>query len=266
MLNHSLDNQSPSVVGPYRNSRSASICSLAPSETSVGASRPDRSRQSSISMPYPSRRPSDATDPEQMTWPPDATNLFQQLQDVQLSAPHSQGTQFTDNSQSSWPYQGAVAFPDGDLSMLTSNLYAPHVAVSAPDQFSSVMPMIRPSDASSMTFAANNQINVGEGADEAVSDKQREDQLAALAQAVRSAHTTSQSDKARSSFVQAWLGSNYVVWPEGNVSRQALYSSYSKVCEKFGVRGINSASFGKAVRAAFPQIKTRRLGVRGSKG
>ena len=46
--------------------------------------------------------------------------------------------------------------------------------------------------------------------------------------------------------------------------RQGLYNSYSLSCEEYGVRPINSASFGKAVKAAFPGIKTRRLGHRGN--
>lgn len=52
--------------------------------------------------------------------------------------------------------------------------------------------------------------------------------------------------------------------PESTVPRQGLYSSYSKSCEEFGLKAVNSASFGKAVRGTFPGIKTRRLGVRGN--
>jgi hypothetical protein len=35
-------------------------------------------------------------------------------------------------------------------------------------------------------------------------------------------------------------------------------------CADYGVSAINSASFGKAVRGAYPGIKTRRLGNRGN--
>lgn len=48
------------------------------------------------------------------------------------------------------------------------------------------------------------------------------------------------------------------------VPRQGLYHSYSLSCEEVGIKPVNSASFGKAVRNTFPGIKTRRLGVRGN--
>ena len=48
------------------------------------------------------------------------------------------------------------------------------------------------------------------------------------------------------------------------VPRQGLYHSYTTSCAEYGVKPINSASFGKAVRNAFAGIKTRRLGVRGN--
>lgn len=48
------------------------------------------------------------------------------------------------------------------------------------------------------------------------------------------------------------------------VPRQALYHSYSISCQEYGMRPINSASFGKAMRNAYPGIKTRRLGNRGN--
>ncbi|KAL8290536.1 hypothetical protein RQP46_002794 [Phenoliferia psychrophenolica] len=81
---------------------------------------------------------------------------------------------------------------------------------------------------------------------------------------VKNAVTSSAQDRARGAFVQAWLGLSYQVFPEGNVSRQGLYGSYLKSCTLHGVKAINSASFGKAVRQRYPDIKTRRLGVRGA--
>lgn len=58
---------------------------------------------------------------------------------------------------------------------------------------------------------------------------------------------------------------SYTVSPSHTVPRQGLYASYAASSEEYGVRAINSASFGKAVRNAFPGIKTRRLGVRGNR-
>ncbi|CAH7667904.1 hypothetical protein BY996DRAFT_4587593 [Phakopsora pachyrhizi] len=86
----------------------------------------------------------------------------------------------------------------------------------------------------------------------------------ALAHHIRTAVTTSAADRARQAFVQAWLNSSYISYTDGNVSRQGLYGSYLRICQQYDIKPINSASFGKAVRQSFPNIKTRRLGVRGN--
>ncbi|MBW0539916.1 hypothetical protein O181_079631, partial [Austropuccinia psidii MF-1] len=86
----------------------------------------------------------------------------------------------------------------------------------------------------------------------------------ALAHHIRTAVTTSAADRARQAFVQAWLNSSYISYTDGNVSRQGLYGSYLRICQEYDIKPINSASFGKAVRQSYPNIKTRRLGVRGN--
>ncbi|WWC73719.1 uncharacterized protein I206_107691 [Kwoniella pini CBS 10737] len=73
-----------------------------------------------------------------------------------------------------------------------------------------------------------------------------------------------QQDKARNLWVRRWLMLSYCQAPGRTVPRQGLYHSYTVSCDEYGLKPINSASFGKAVRAAFPGIKTRRLGVRGN--
>ncbi|GJJ07458.1 hypothetical protein Clacol_001660 [Clathrus columnatus] len=83
-----------------------------------------------------------------------------------------------------------------------------------------------------------------------------------LASNVRSATTTSASDRAKQIFVQAWLSANYATYPDGNVPRQGLYFSYRRICEQYQIPHINTATLGKAIRLCFPTIKTRRLGVR----
>ncbi|KDQ21038.1 hypothetical protein BOTBODRAFT_100719 [Botryobasidium botryosum FD-172 SS1] len=93
-----------------------------------------------------------------------------------------------------------------------------------------------------------------------------EQALEQLASNVRTATTTSASDRAKQIFVQAWfvLNANYAPYPEGNVPRQGLYNSYRRVCDEYGIPHINTATLGKAIRLCFPSIKTRRLGVRGN--
>lgn len=88
--------------------------------------------------------------------------------------------------------------------------------------------------------------------------------LEQLASNVRSATTTSASDRAKQIFVHAWLNANYTPYADGNVPRQGLYSSYRRVCDHYGIPHMNTATLGKAIRLCFPAIKTRRLGVRGN--
>ncbi|KIO29528.1 hypothetical protein M407DRAFT_70388 [Tulasnella calospora MUT 4182] len=88
--------------------------------------------------------------------------------------------------------------------------------------------------------------------------------LEQLAANVRSSTTTTASDRAKQVFVQAWLSANYAPYPDGNVPRQGLYNSYRRVCDQYNIPHINTATLGKAIRLCFPNIKTRRLGVRGN--
>jgi len=76
--------------------------------------------------------------------------------------------------------------------------------------------------------------------------------------------STTQQDKARTAWVRYWLQKAYTITPNYSVSRQGLYHSYCLASEDYELQHINAASFGKAVRAAFPGIKTRRLGHRGN--
>jgi hypothetical protein len=102
-------------------------------------------------------------------------------------------------------------------------------------------------------------------------------ELLSLSEQLRDLPTTSQQDKARSTWVRRWyvlrsgleltfrLVLSYTPSIGHTVPRQGLYHSYSISCKEYGIKAINSASFGKAVRSAFPGIKTRRLGVRGNR-
>ncbi|KAL7425126.1 hypothetical protein Q5752_000814 [Cryptotrichosporon argae] len=88
--------------------------------------------------------------------------------------------------------------------------------------------------------------------------------LAETANKVKSIVSAGQQDKARALWVKRWLRLSYSWFNGSTVPRQGLYHSYAATCTEHGLRPINSASFGKIVRATFPGIKTRRLGVRGN--
>lgn len=46
--------------------------------------------------------------------------------------------------------------------------------------------------------------------------------------------------------------------------RNIVYSKYVAMCKKFGLTPVCNAAFGKFVKVFYPEIKTRRLGIRGS--
>ncbi|KAG7883133.1 hypothetical protein KL937_000306 [Ogataea polymorpha] len=46
--------------------------------------------------------------------------------------------------------------------------------------------------------------------------------------------------------------------------RNRIFNQYVQLCQQYGVQPVVNASFGKLVKALFPGIKTRRLGIRGS--
>lgn len=92
-----------------------------------------------------------------------------------------------------------------------------------------------------------------------------DDRLANITKLAQATTNPAVIDRHRSTFCHVWLGQAYTAStePPCNVSRQALYACYDTVCQQHGIRPVNAASFGKAVKATFPTIKTRRLGVRG---
>ena len=88
--------------------------------------------------------------------------------------------------------------------------------------------------------------------------------LSERAQSIHKIANAAQQDKARSLWVRQWLRLCYLETTKDiSVPRQGLFASYEQSCREYGVKAINAASFGKAVRGAYPKIITRRLGKRG---
>ena len=50
---------------------------------------------------------------------------------------------------------------------------------------------------------------------------------------------------------------------EISVPRGTLYALYEDWCSERSSHPVNQASFGKIIRAIYPNVKTRRLGTRG---
>ena len=93
--------------------------------------------------------------------------------------------------------------------------------------------------------------------------KANEMTLEQLADRTRGDERTSQAERARQVFVLSWLSRNCEVMPDNATPRNHIYERYIEECQGHGIRPLNSATFGKLIRMAYPNIRTRRLGVRG---
>ncbi|RCH93587.1 hypothetical protein CU098_009129 [Rhizopus stolonifer] len=71
------------------------------------------------------------------------------------------------------------------------------------------------------------------------------------------------SDREASMHVTSWVRENYVQERDHNVPRRNMYEHYKTHCIARQLTPVNSATFGKLIRVVFPELKTRRLGVRG---
>ncbi|CEG81690.1 Putative Sak1 [Rhizopus microsporus] len=71
------------------------------------------------------------------------------------------------------------------------------------------------------------------------------------------------ADREANMHVTTWARSNYIQERDHNVPRRNMYEHYKAHCAARNLTPVNSATFGKLIRVVFPDLKTRRLGVRG---
>ncbi|KAL9938645.1 hypothetical protein V8E36_002364 [Tilletia maclaganii] len=64
-------------------------------------------------------------------------------------------------------------------------------------------------------------------------------------------------------FTRTWLEEQYIQAKDTEISRKEVYDAYKSGCDERGVTCLNESALGRAVRAVFPQVGTRRLGKRG---
>ena len=83
-----------------------------------------------------------------------------------------------------------------------------------------------------------------------------------LATRTRAEENGPNAEKARQMFGMSWLMRNCEI-SNGATPRNRVYARYVGLCAAEKLKPLNPASFGKLVRAVYPDIKTRRLGVRG---
>ncbi|ODV90416.1 hypothetical protein CANCADRAFT_56938 [Tortispora caseinolytica NRRL Y-17796] len=84
-----------------------------------------------------------------------------------------------------------------------------------------------------------------------------------IASRVREEEGGPNAEKARQVFGMNWLMRHCIIQTNSAIPRSRIYNHYVNTCNAFQCRPLNPASFGKLVRVIFPDIKTRRLGIRG---
>ncbi|KAK9480355.1 RFX DNA-binding domain-containing protein [Lipomyces japonicus] len=70
-------------------------------------------------------------------------------------------------------------------------------------------------------------------------------------------------ERNRQVFGTVWLIKTCQIAPHHAIPRNRIYARYVEICAHFKIKPMNPAAFGKLVKLMFPDIKTRRLGVRG---
>ncbi|EPS45688.1 hypothetical protein H072_327 [Dactylellina haptotyla CBS 200.50] len=109
------------------------------------------------------------------------------------------------------------------------------------------------------------QVDEHEDALRLLSLEVREQTLGELAGKVRQADGTSRAERERQGFGMGWLHKYCKRTNEETaaIPRNRVYTHYVTACGDARIKCLNPASFGKLVRIVFPDIKTRRLGIRG---
>ena len=59
------------------------------------------------------------------------------------------------------------------------------------------------------------------------------------------------------------LEENFEVDFDASLPRGQVFSAYLACCELYGIKPVNAATFGKVLRTVFPDVRTRRIGMRG---
>lgn len=92
--------------------------------------------------------------------------------------------------------------------------------------------------------------------------QQQQDHSITVERPERTATTGEKNDKTQ--FVVDWLYRNYEENNNTSVPRSQVFNDYMMACQGRGMDPVNPATFGKVIRAVFPDLKTRRLGTRGN--
>lgn len=70
-------------------------------------------------------------------------------------------------------------------------------------------------------------------------------------------------ERVKQVFSLLWLTENCEPYPSNYVRRSKLFAQYARCCVQNGLKPLSQTSLGKLIRIMFPNLTTRRLGIRG---
>lgn len=71
------------------------------------------------------------------------------------------------------------------------------------------------------------------------------------------------SSRAQQMHAFSWIRNHLEEHPETSLPKQEVYDEYKSYCDSLGYHALSAADFGKIMKNVFPNMKARRLGMRG---
>ncbi|MEQ2301984.1 hypothetical protein AMECASPLE_001735 [Ameca splendens] len=71
------------------------------------------------------------------------------------------------------------------------------------------------------------------------------------------------SSRTQQMYAFNWIRNHLEEHPETSLPKQEVYDEYKSYCDNLGYNPLSAADFGKIMKNVFPNMKARRLGMRG---
>ncbi|KAL7867789.1 hypothetical protein SRHO_G00091730 [Serrasalmus rhombeus] len=71
------------------------------------------------------------------------------------------------------------------------------------------------------------------------------------------------SSRTQQMYAFNWIRNHLEEHPETSLPKQEVYDEYKSYCDNLGYHPLSAADFGKIMKNVFPNMKARRLGMRG---
>uniref|UniRef100_A0A3B3CXU2 Regulatory factor X7a n=1 Tax=Oryzias melastigma TaxID=30732 RepID=A0A3B3CXU2_ORYME len=79
----------------------------------------------------------------------------------------------------------------------------------------------------------------------------------------KSDHSSLSSSRTQQMHAFSWIRDHLEEYPETSLPKQEVYDEYKSFCDNLNYHPLSAADFGKMMKNVFPNMKARRLGMRG---